>query len=120
MLLFNIGYSFANPTSVFDIVVGGVVGFIATVAGLGIISGIQILGSGLSTASQKIIFGIGTLLNILFQIDIAGLTIGMGLGSTLIEAFVLNDLFGIPFFLVTVFVIAILISGIMTIVGGAD
>jgi len=117
MLMFNVVYGFASPTTTFTLIVGAVTGFIATIILVGVVSGIQILGSGLNSASIKILFGVGTILNLLFQVSIAGFPVGLGLATTMINAFNSSELFGLGFLITTILCVMTLASGLMVVIG---
>lgn len=118
LLIFNWIYVAMYPSVTWNLTVGAVTGFVGTILALGIISGIQLFGSGLSGTSIKIIFGVGTLLNILFQITIGGFPIGMGLANNVLSSFSGGDIIGIGYFLTTIICIITIVSGLMVIIGG--
>jgi hypothetical protein len=122
LLLFNMVYVVSEPDALWTLTVGAVTGFIASVLAVGVISGINILGSGLSGISVKILFGVATILNMLYQVEIAGFPLGMGLASNLTAIFTSGDsllqFFG--YLVATVFSIVMLITGVMFVQGGAD
>lgn len=116
--IFNFIYVSSTPSKINNMGIGALTGLLTTIIAVGIISSIQILGSGLNSASIKIIFGVGFLVNILFKVEIAGFPIGLGLMNNLYEVFMTGDLLGIGFFITTVFSFITLVSGIIIIIGG--
>lgn len=116
--IFNFIYVSSTPSKINNMGIGALTGLLTTIIAVGIISSIQILGSGLNSASIKIIFGVGFLVNILFKVEIGGLPIGLGLMNNLYEVFMAGDLLGIGFFITTVFSFITLVSGIIIIIGG--
>jgi hypothetical protein len=122
LLLFNMVYVVSEPDALWTLTVGAVTGFIASVLAVGVISGINILGSGLSGISVKILFGVATILNMLYQVEIAGFPLGMGLASNLTAIFTSGDslLQFLSYLVATVFSIVMLITGVMFVQGGAD
>jgi hypothetical protein len=110
-----------QPTMTWDLTIGFLTGTIATILAVGVISGIQILGSGLNSASIKIIFGIASLLNVMFQIDIAGFPLGLGLANNLISSFPATDFLStFGFLIATGLCVITLISGLMVLTGGSE
>jgi len=118
LLFFNFIYVSSTPNKVNTMTIGALIGLLVVVISVGVISSIQILGSGLNSASIKIIFGAGVLINIMFGIEISGLPIGLGLMNNLYEVFSQGDLIGIGFFITTVFSFITLVSGLIMIIGG--
>jgi hypothetical protein len=123
LLLFNWVYVQTLAIPINTIVLGAITGFLASIISVAILSGIQVLGTGLDSASIKILFGVGSLLNILFQVNIAGFPIGLGLMNNMMDAFSFapdSGTFGLSlgFFISTVLTIMILVSGVMIIQGG--
>lgn len=117
LLIFNVFYTFYNPAVVWDLTVGAISGFLVVILGTGIISGITVLGSGLSTQSIKIMFGCGTLLNILFQIEIGGFPVGFGLVTNVLNVFG-SEILGLGVIIVSILGLLAFVSGIMIITGG--
>lgn len=116
IITFNLFYVTVNPTEVYNLTIGGVSGFVVQILGIAILSGVNALGSGLNAQSTKIIFGVGTILNILFQLQFWEITLGFGLINNLINAFS-----GSPTFItiiIGVFAIITLFSGLLTVLGG--
>lgn len=119
--LYNLFYIVMFPTEVWTMTIGVVIGFIGTILAVGVISGINILGSGLNSSSIKILFGSASLLNFMFQINIGGFPIGLGFGNNLLNSFGTDSfLEAIAFILSLIFILVILISGLLTITGGSD
>lgn len=120
ILLFNMIYVNMTPETTYNIYLGAITGLLASTIAVGIIGGVQILGSGLNSESIKILFGTSTLLNVLFQIQISGFPIGIGLATNIVDIFTESDFIGIGFFLSTALALLALISGLIIIVGGSD
>lgn len=121
LLIFNVVYISLYPSVIWYATIGALTGFVALILGIGVISGINIFGSGLNSASVKILFGASAILNLLFQINIAGFPVGMGLANNLIFSFgTTNFLDSMGFFLSLIFSVMILASGLVIIQGGAD
>ena len=132
LLFFNFIYISSTPNKVNTMTIGAITGLLTLVIAVGVIGGLQILGSGLNSASIKIIFSVGVLVNIMFRIEMKGvmitlagypltqthLAIGLGLMNNLYEVFSQGDLLGIGFFITTVFSIITLVSGLIIIIGG--
>ena len=120
LIIFNFMYIQTMPDKVNMVVLGGIMGLVSSVLAIGVVGGIQILGSGLNGESIKIMFGVGTLLNVLFQINIGGFPLGLGLINNLSGAFSTGDLWGLGYFLASSIGIVGLISGLMIILGSGD
>lgn len=115
-LLFNTIYTLMNPSALNTMVIGAFIGLIATVVGLGVISGITILGSGLNAESIRILFSVGTLLNFMFQVTIAGFPIGIGLANNILNIFLNNDFYGLGIAISMGLSVIAIVSGVMSIV----
>lgn len=113
LLLFNVFLIFMNPSLAWDMTLAGLTGFVAVILTTGILLGIQVFGTGLNSQSIKIAFGIGAILNILFQIDIAGFRIGLGLATNMLNQFSATDGLGIGWILATVISVMALVSGLV-------
>lgn len=121
LLIFNFIYVSSTPQQLQIITIGAVVGFIAEILAIGIIGGVQIFGSGLNPASIRILFGVATLLNLLFQINIGGFPIGIGLLNNVFNIFSSgSDFLGLGLFIVTVLGLLTFVSGLLVIVGGVQ
>lgn len=70
LFIFYSFYCIANPTSVFPMAAGIVIGFVGEVLLIAIFAGLRIVDTGLSGVSVKAIAIIGTIVNILFAIRI--------------------------------------------------
>jgi len=116
----NILYYFITPESLMLITVGGLLGFISQVIAVGILGGIQILGSGLNSQSIKILFGVTTLFNILFRIDLAGYPVGIGLLNNVFNIFSEGDFLGFGTLIVTTLGLLTIITGLMILTGGGE
>jgi hypothetical protein len=106
--------------------IGALVGLAASAVAVGVISGISILGSGLNTASVKIIFGMATLINILFKVDLGmgaekggSFQIGLGLASNIVSVFSPTELWGVGWIIATAIGIVAFVCGMLTLSGGA-
>jgi len=120
LILFNFFYYAVSGANWMIDVAGGVVGFLGVIASVGIIAGIQVLGSGINTEGIKILFGFGCLLNILFKINVGGFPIGLGLLTNVFNAFTSSsDFLGFGMFITSVIGLTIIISGLLIIVGGS-
>ena len=120
LIIFNFMYIQTLPDKTNMIVLGAIMGLVSSVLVIGVVGGIQILGTGLNGESIKIMFGVGTLLNILFQINIGGFPIGLGLINNLLNTFVGGDLWGLGYLLATSIAIMALLSGLMIILGSGE
>jgi len=120
LFTFNILYYMMSPEQLQLISVGALLGFIAQVVTVGILGGINILGSGLNSQSIKILFGITTLFNILFRIDIGGYPIGIGLLNNVFNVFSEGDFLGFGMIIVTTLGLLTIISGLMIMIGGGE
>lgn len=118
LILFNAIYVIASPEASNIMYLGALTGLISTVLAVGVISGIQFLGSGLNSESIRIIFSVGAILNMLFRISIAGFPVGIGLVNNIMSIFSPTDFAGLGYFAVSIISIITLISGIITVVGG--
>lgn len=94
LLLFNTYVAMVNP-NVVSVLNQDLSGLVATALTCTIAAGINIFGSGLSDSATKIIFSVIVMFNILFQIDIYGFTLGLGLCSTVFTVFNNGDVLGI-------------------------
>ncbi len=117
-LIFNVFYVIMYPTTTNVMTVGAVTGLVGTIIGTAVIGGIQIFGSGLNSESVKIVFGVGTLLNLLFRIEFPQLNINLGLGlaTNIIDVFTTGDLYNIGFYFASGMALIGLVSGLMVIV----
>lgn len=119
IVLFNFIYAIANPeiTGVVTIndLRGLVTGTLFTLV-LGVIT--LATTKGLGGESIKLLFGIGGFMNILFQINIGGFPIGLGLGMNLLNAFPMNIMGGIPYFFAWGIIIMTFILMVYTLIGG--
>jgi len=125
LTIFNLGYYMIYPTTVTFIGLSVLTTFITTGLAVGIISGIQIMGSGISDTAQKIVFVIIILVNIMFQIvlplpDLGELPIGLGLLSNIYNVFAVNDVWFIGFAISTILGILAMVSGLQMAVGEGD
>jgi hypothetical protein len=125
LVIFNFGCVLMSGdpyTMLENMAIGGVLSVLLVAVVTAILSGVNVLETGLNPASTHIIFGMGVLLSLLFQISFEayGFTIAFGVGllSNVFNTFAMTDLMGIPFFMVTAIGLAILASGLMTITGG--
>lgn len=125
LFIYNVAYLLNRPpveqTALIEqMLFGGVVAMIVTVGGIAIIAGTTIVGSGLNSESIRILFGIGTILNLLFQIPLGTFSVGIGLVNPVFALF-LNSGSGflafIGFIVATGLALAALISGLMMITG---
>jgi hypothetical protein len=142
LIIFNVIYIQTTPNAIAIITTGALLTFFLAVLTVGIIGGIQILGSGVNTESLAIAFGSAMLLGVLFQIQLpwgggvgltwvtpdwahptgliitsgATLPVGMGLATNLINAMPITSLGGIPFMFVTILTLVTFISGIIAFV----
>lgn len=121
-LVFNIIYIQINPTATNTMVIGGILGtlgaIIMTAVGIAILSGIKVLGSGVSDISVKIIFSFLVIMNILFRLDYDTFSIGMGLATNMMSTFsVGHDLLNFGVLLSSGLAIVAFISGMMIVVG---
>jgi hypothetical protein len=139
LLICNIIFGFMNPDVnmsyiVFNLGVGAITSFIILISIAVIIAGLKIsvLGTSLELDSESIsiTFGVGLILALLFQVNIAiipfgnflGLTlpIGMGLGQNLIQFFPITEGAGLGFFLVSSLILLTFISGLLIVKGSGE
>lgn len=118
LLVFNMFYFLYFPNSTWNLTIGAITGFIFTILGTGLLTGVQVLGSGLNTETTKIVFGCGTLLNVLFQINVAGFPIGFGLITNILNVFG-SEFLGLGVIMVSILGVIAFISGIMMIIGSS-
>jgi len=119
MLLFSVVVMFMSPENIWEFTIDAVAGtFIGLILIAGVLTGINVLGSGLNSESVAIIFGVGALLNILFQIEIAGFPIGLGLVNNMVNSFGASDGLGLGYLLSTVIGLITLVSGTIIIIEG--
>ena len=118
LLIFNIYYTFTFTEAVWSLTIGALTGFIAVILAVGIISGVQVLGSGLTGESIKIMFGCGALLNILFQINIFGFPLGMGLVTNVLSVFG-SEFLALGIIITSVLGMIAFVSGLIVITGGS-
>lgn len=125
LVIFNIGYYAIYPETVELLGVSVILTFATAGLAIGVISGVEVLGSGISDTAQRIIFIVVILLNLLFQIDIPigeGIEIPLGLGllSHVLEVFVLNDAYMIGYAVTTILGILALVTGLQMAVGAGE
>lgn len=70
LFIFYSFYYVANPSFIFPMAAGTLVGFISEVLLIAILAGVKVLDSGISDVSIKAVAIIGTIVNILFAIKI--------------------------------------------------
>jgi len=99
----------------------GVIGLIVSVGVIAVASGIQIFGSGLNSESIHLIFGIATILNVLFNVHFGPIGIGIGLINPIFVVFALGTAPGflllMGWFLATGLALTALVSGVMAVSG---
>jgi len=125
LVIFNIGYYAIYPDTIQLLGVSIILSFATAGLIIGVISGVEVLGSGISDTAQRIIFIVVILLNMLFQIDIPigeGITIPVGLGllSNVLEVFVTNDAYLVGYAICTILGVLALVSGLQMAVGAGD
>ena len=118
LLFFNFIYISSTPSKINTMSIGALTGLVLQVVVYVIVSGVKVAGSGLDSATIKIIFAVGVMLNIFFRVEIIGLPIGLGIMNNLFEVFSKGDLLGIGFFMTTVFSFITLASGLIIIISG--
>jgi hypothetical protein len=118
-LIFNTFY-YLMEGSVSSLLVGGISSMlliistaVATVLLLGVDATILGFGISLSDSSVKIVFVTLILINVLFKIEIAGFSVGLGLATTLANAFNGGDFLGLGTVLSAMLSFMALFSGIM-------
>lgn len=127
--LFNVFYAISNPMVANLLIWGLITAFIiGGVVGVAF-AGIQVFGSGFTGESVRIVFGVVMLLTMFFKIDLPSMTnfagtyfsgtLGLGLITNLFDAFPITILGGFPYYMVTVFSIITVISGLVVIIGGS-
>lgn len=124
IFFFNVFCWLAGVSDLIKDIIGGLIGLIIAGAMGIVLSGINILGSGLTGASVRILFGLATLLVLLFQIPIPGFPIGLGLANNLFMTFItIGGFFGTFGFIISFILCTLaLISGIIMLVsaGGGE
>ena len=129
LLIFNFIYYAVYPITTLGSLVGIVLGFIPVIVLVGVVAGINVLGSGLNTFGTKALFTIGALLNILFSIPIsieviAGtkieVQVGLGLLTNVLSVFQEGDLYGFGLIIVIIMGLTCFISALMMIVGSGE
>lgn len=125
LMVFNFAYVTMigdTATTLGNMAMGGILGIVIPIVVVAVLSGTNIVASGLNSASTKMIFGVGVLLGLLFQISFTvatfTITLGMGLLTNVFSVFSMTDLAGIPFFMTAVLGIALFVSGLLTFSGG--
>lgn len=140
LIVFNVGYYFINPDAGFSMLLGTVLGFVASAIPLVILAGLQIgaitFSFSLSESTVKFIamFSILTplLISIQLPLGLIGITgilgsylfggrtvpVGLGLLTNMYNAFAINDLWGIGIILTSIIGMLIIISAIMIAIGG--
>jgi len=116
ILIFNFIY-LSVTGEVYTMLIGAITGMCATVISVAIISGFNILGSGLIGESIKILFATGSLLNILFQVYIFGYPLGLGLINNMVDIFPSNIMSGVGFFIMSMLATLTFISGLLIVIG---
>ena len=127
LLVFNFAYV-STSGDVGDVLtnmaMGAVLGVVIPLVVVAILSGTTVVGSGLNPSSTKLIFGMGVLMGLLFQISFTAgtfnITLGMGLLTNVFNVFAMDVFFGIPFFMTAVLGIALFVSGLLTFSGGGS
>ena len=123
LILFNLGYVWMYPDTATQIGFGFITGFITTVLAVGVLSGVQVFGSGLSDETIKIIFVVASILNLMFQftIPLVNVPIGLGLMNNAYNVFVTGTTVSIMgyfgFAIILIMSILVLVSGLMIAVG---
>lgn len=125
LIIFNVAYFLSRPAAEQTVLItqmgrDGVIGLIVTVGAVAVLSGTNVLGSGLNTESVKLLFGIATLLNVLFSINFGPIGIGIGLVNPLFTVFILGAggfLMLLGFLVATGIALMVLVSGIVIIQG---
>ncbi|MEM1793275.1 MAG: hypothetical protein QXE92_03445 [Thermofilaceae archaeon] len=126
LLLMNVYLWLSGSSNFVQDIVGGVIGLVVAAATGAVIGGLNILGSGLTSASVKILFGLIALGLLLFQIPIPGFPIGLGLASNVISIFISamissGDVFALFGFVISLLMsLMALVSGMIVIVGGGS
>lgn len=118
LFIFNVIYIQMSPETTLDLYLGAMTGLVASSIAVGILGGIQVLGTGLNSESIKILFGTSTLLNALFSINIAGYPLGLGLATNVISVFDATEGVGLGFVIATGLSLLALVSGLIIIIGG--
>jgi len=119
MWLSDPSYSFVND------IIGGAIALVASSVVAVVVGGLNIFGSGLTSSSVRILFGVSVLLSLLFQINVVHIPVGLGLINTLFEAFGSGSggVFSmLGFVICLLFSLVTLVSGLIMIVqsGGGD
>lgn len=129
LLIFNFIYYAIYPISTLGSLIGIIIGFVPVIVLVGVVAGINVLGSGLNTFGTKALFTIGALLNILFSIPISieiikGVSIevqlGLGLLTNVLTVFQEGDFYGFGVIIVVVMGLLCFISALMMITGSNE
>jgi hypothetical protein len=120
MILINFFYLSFDSTVASIMFLGAIVGLIVEAFVIGTIAGIQFMGTGLNSASVKIIFGVSTLINCLFQVNVAGVPVGIGLANNILTMFSESDVMGFGWLITGTLTMMTLISGLVLLTGGSD
>lgn len=125
LLVFNFAYvSVSGDASgvLTNMAIGGVLGIVIPLVVVAILSGTNVVASGLNPASTQLIFGVGVLLGLLFQISFTiatfEITLGMGLLTNVFNVFASDVGYGVPFFVTAILGISLFVSGLLTFSGG--
>lgn len=98
LVLFNTFVCLVNP-NVSSVLTMDLKAIVITGLTIAISSSITIFGSGLAPDVSKMLFTSIVLLNVMFQVNIYGFTIGIGLINTLINVFSPTDAWGLGYLL---------------------
>ena len=116
ILLFNVFVVAINPTesSILNMDMSSVL-----VTAIAIITGGSVLSIVLGETVIKVVFATLVIFNILFQIDLYGFTVGLGLTNTLFTVFQTNDVLNLGFITASVLSLMVFFSGMLIVVESA-
>lgn len=120
-IMFNVFYVMVYPETINLLDMSWITSVIPLIVAAVLLTGIEVLGTGIRGTSIKLLFGILALINIMFQINIGGYPVGLGLAQNMLLVFsTMGDWFGIGFFITMGLILASLASGMMLILGSGE
>lgn len=113
LLIFNTFYLLINNQVITSFAIGGLMSIVVSAITLAIASGIQVMGTGISDSAIKILFSAMVILNVLFKVEIGGLTIGLGLAQNVVTVFGAGDFMGFGMILAGALTLMAFFSGML-------
>lgn len=112
VLVVNIFYISSTPERIFNMAIGGLIGFALCVTPI-ILLGATALGNQiLSETSQKILMSLIFYINVFFGVEIYGVSVGLGLMNNVYLALGGETSLGLGFMITSVLTIMIFVFGI--------